>query len=122
MSTVDLLSSDELPDGFRYPAAFERIVGLGLIELEPWSVLDAQSQRARMAGLAKRYPDRRLIPFAARQDNDDVACWQVGDPKSVLLIHDFASPGWEHRATYPSFYDWFRQAIQDLIDFDCSEW
>jgi hypothetical protein len=48
-----------------------------------------------------------------------VACWELaaGDG-TVVVVHDFASPGWEKRDHFSSFYDWLRQAIQDLIEFD----
>ena len=58
-----------------------------------------------------------LLPTG--QDNDDVACWDLRrDPQQVVVIHDFADPGWEHRSEYPTFYAWLRQAIEDLIEFD----
>lgn len=62
-----------------------------------------------------RFPDRKLIPFARREDNDDVACWDLvaGD---VVLIHDFSSPGYEQRKRYADFYGWLREAIEDLIE------
>jgi hypothetical protein len=90
-----------------------------LIELQPWYVLDGKPLRDAMAGLAQRYPDRKLIPFARRQDNDDIACWQSGADQEVFVIHDFASSGWEQRRRFPCFYDWLRRAIEDLIEFDC---
>lgn len=119
MSNIDLFSNEELPAGFSYPRQFEHIVELGLLDLEPWHILKGEALRDTKAGLAQRYPDRRLIPFAYRQDNDDVACWQAGESESVFVIHDFASAGWEQRASFASFYDWLRQAIEDLIEFDC---
>jgi hypothetical protein len=119
MSKVDLLSSAELPKGFSYPRQFEHIVKLGLLDLEPWYVLQGGVLRDTRAGLALRYTERELVPFARRQDNDDIACWQVSEPGKVFVIHDFASAGWEQRATFSSFYDWLRQAVEDLIEFDC---
>jgi hypothetical protein len=74
--------------------------------------------RKTLAGLTERYPTRKLIPFARRQDNDDIACWQVGANEEVFIIHDFASPGWEQHGQFASFYDWFRRAVEDLIEFD----
>lgn len=38
-----------------------------------------------------------VIPFARRDDNDDIACFEVGKGKSVQIIHDFASEGFEQR-------------------------
>ncbi|MBE7464607.1 MAG: hypothetical protein HS116_14110 [Planctomycetes bacterium] len=119
MSKIDLFSSAELPVGFGYPRQFEHIVELGLLDLEPWYVLHGKALRDAKAGLAQRYPERQLVPFARRQDNDDVACWQAGDSESVFVIHDFASVGWEQSASFASFYEWLRQAIEDLIEFDC---
>jgi hypothetical protein len=58
-----------------------------------------------------------------RQDNDDVACWDAdadadADAGKVVIVHDFASPGYEQRAELADFYSWFRQAIEDFIDFE----
>lgn len=119
MKKLDLLSEKELPRDFTYPRQFNHILDLGLTELEPWSVLEGKRLRETMVGLAQRYPSRKLIPFARRQDNDDIACWQVGSNEDVFVIHDFASPGWEERDRFPSFYDWLRRAVEDLIEFDC---
>jgi hypothetical protein len=113
---ADLLTIDDLPDGFDYPAEFVRVVELGLTDLEPWWIFDGDLLRHRIAGLRSRYPERCLIPFARRQDNDDVACWDL-DEGDIAVVHDFASPGWEQRgARYPDFNAWLRQAIEDLIE------
>jgi hypothetical protein len=114
---ADLLGSDELPDGFEYPREFFRVVELGMTNIEPWHIIGGDRLRSRYLGMQKRYQDRRLVPFAVRQDNDDVACWDA-PASTVAIVHDFASPGWEQRAELPSFYAWLRQAIEDLIDFE----
>jgi hypothetical protein len=116
---ADLLPVEDLPRGFWYPPSFVRVVELGLTHLEPWHVLEGAALRERKDGLSERFPARELVPFASRQDNDDVACWDLvhgGD--RVVVIHDFAAPGWENRDEYPDFYAWLRQAVEDLIDFD----
>jgi len=118
MKSLDLLTEKELPRGFSYPRQFERIVERGLTELEPWYVLGGKPLRDTITGLAERYADRKLVPFARRQDNDDVACWQVGTNEEVFIIHDFAAPGWEQRGQFATFYDWLRRAIEDFIEFD----
>lgn len=118
MRCLDLLTEKECPRGFSYPRPFTRVVQLGLTDLEPWYLLEGKSLRDTLAGLGERYPRRQLIPFARRQDNDDVACWQVGDGDAIFVIHDFSSPGWEQRAQFATFYDWLRRAIEDFIEFD----
>lgn len=70
-------------------------------------------------GLKKRYPTRMLVPFARRIDNDNIACWDLDKAGRVSIIHDFASPGWEQEAELEDFYGWLRQAIEDLIEYDC---
>ena len=113
---ADLLSQRELPVGFAYPSTFLRVVELGLVNLEPWWIFDGAVLRDRLHGLKERYPDRALIPFARRDDNDDVACWDRKPPR-VVVIHDFASPGYESRGDFVDFNAWFRRAVEDFLDF-----
>ncbi|MFI5532190.1 hypothetical protein ACIA8O_27020 [Kitasatospora sp. NPDC051853] len=112
---ADLLGTAELPDGFVYPSEFLRVVELGLTDLEPWWIFDGDLLRRRSTVLARRYPQRRLVPFARRQDNDDVACWDLGTGK-VVVIHGMAGPGWEQRAEHLDFVAWFRSAVDDMFE------
>jgi hypothetical protein len=114
---ADLLSTTDLPDGFEYPPEFVRVVELGLTNIEPWWIIDGDRLRNRFVGLHERYRERSLVPFAVRQDNDDVACWDT-TKGNVAIVHDFASPGYEQRSDFRDFYAWFRQAIEDFIDFE----
>ncbi|HEX8967829.1 MAG TPA: hypothetical protein VF937_08125 [Chloroflexota bacterium] len=114
---AELLSATDLPKGFVYPHEFVRVVELGLTNLEPWWILQGDLLRDHFVGLRKRYEKRRLVPFARREDNDDVACFDA-DSGTVVIIHDFTTPGWEQRAEYIGFYSWLRQAIEDLIAFE----
>ncbi|SDJ72502.1 hypothetical protein SAMN04487820_101493 [Actinopolyspora mzabensis] len=116
---ANLLSPGCLPKGFNYPTEFVRVVGLGITDMEPWAILEGEGLLARYAGLQKRYPDRNVIPFAHRIDNDDVACWDLDRDARVVIVHDFASPGWERQGEFGGFYDWLRQAVEDLIEYDC---
>jgi hypothetical protein len=113
------LADDELPKGFLYPNQYKRIVDLGLVDLEPWHIMSGKRLSWRNSGLKHRYPLRTLIPFAERQDNDDVACWEVvSDKTRTVRIHDFADAGWEQKQEYEDFYAWFTQAVADLVEFD----
>ncbi len=85
---AELLSVQDLPVGFRYPASFVRVIELGLTNLEPWHMLEGSRLRERNQGLAQRFPARSLVPFAIRQDNDDVACWDL--EQSHALQHALA--------------------------------
>ncbi len=115
---TELLTVDDLPPGFDYPRPFVRVVELGLSNLEPWWIVGGELLRQRHLGIRERYPDRSLVPFAVRQDNDDVACWDLSQGDRVVVIHDYASPGDELVCEFSDFTAWFRQAIDDLLDWE----
>ncbi|MFF4530351.1 hypothetical protein ACFY1P_13840 [Streptomyces sp. NPDC001407] len=114
---MDILSSAELPGEFVYPEEFLRAIESGLVGLDPWWLLEGKDLRARVSGLRQRFPERHLMPFARREDNDDVACWDL-DSGTVREIHDFTTPGRENRREFATFYDWLRAALEDFIEFE----
>ncbi len=84
-----LLGEDHLPPGFTYPGDFRWVVERRLVDLEPWSILEGEPLARKLLGLRKRYAASPLVPFAARVDNDDVACWDMDlRPGRVVVIHD----------------------------------
>jgi hypothetical protein len=115
---LELLDSGSAPPWFRYPKDFLRVVRQNLIDLTPWYLMKRADVLVRMDGLRQRYPDRQLVPFARRDDNDDIACWAKNEGEKVFLIHDFASPGHEQRRVFPDFWSWFKTAIDEMIDFE----
>jgi hypothetical protein len=47
-----------------------------------------------------------------------VACWDLAQG-NIVIVHDYAAPGWERRRPeFATFYDWFRQAVEDCITFE----
>ena len=103
--------------GFDYPPQFRRLVREGLVDLKPWHVLLDNALIVRRNGLRRRYPSRHLMPFAERQDSEDVACWDL-DASDVVIVHDHSVPGSEQRRRFPDFTAWLRQAFEDYIDFE----
>lgn len=118
MIEVELLNSTELPQEFKYPKAVIKLIELGMVNYEVWYFFDKYSLRERYAGLKERYPNRELVPFARRGDNDDIACFEVNKGETVQIIHDYASQGYEQRHVYENFWDWFRDAIEEMIEFE----
>ena len=113
-----LLTSADLPDDFVYPSAFVRVVEHGLLDLEPWEILEGPRLLQRLQGLRSRYPERRYIPFARRTDNDDVACWDLDELVDlVVVVHDFASVGWERQGSFEDVHAWLRQAFEDFVEW-----
>ena len=78
----------------------------GMVGWGAWYIIPEQRAKQRLIGLMRRYPSRKLIPFAKRDDCDDIACFEVDRPNFVEIIHDFSSPGFEQRQEYTSFKQW----------------
>lgn len=80
-------------------------------DITPWHIFTEQERHLKSEGLKKRYPNKLYAPFAYRQDNDDVACLFNG---KVLIIHDYASPGWEARKNISlSINEWLEMVLEE---------
>lgn len=114
---IDLLGDAERPPWLEYPRAYVRLVEQGLTDLTPWYFLEKTGMLKYASELHGRYGLRRL-PFARRQDNDDVACFEEGHNGAVVLIHDGATPGTEVRSRFGDVWSWFRYAVEEMIEWD----
>jgi hypothetical protein len=99
------------------PAGLLRIVEQNLVDLTPWQVMPREMAAKRLEGLRQRYA-RKYVPFARRMDNDDLACLDPERPEEIVIVHDFASEGFEQRRRFDTFWDWFRAAIEEMIAFE----
>lgn len=110
------LPTEILPKGFQYPDSYISFVSNELPDLEPWHFLYPREINSIYNGLKQRYPNRILVPFARRSDNDDMACFdasEVTENPKVFIIHDFASPGWEKRGELDNFLSWVEFAKEE---------
>jgi len=115
MGTKYILEPDERPLWLEYPRPFLRLVEQNLVDLRPWRVLPAAEALKNASLLKQRYPSRDLFPFAIKQNDDETACWAKGDLHRVVTINPFTDPGWEASAQYGSFWDWFRDAVEETM-------
>ena len=99
-----------------YPKEFLKVAHLEFLDFDFWYLMDYDQTEWRIKGLQERYPERKLVPFARRGDNDDIVCFDIEKDVKVQKNHDFASAGWEQRREYNSFWDWFREAIDEMIE------
>lgn len=118
---IELLEKNEKPDNFVYPKSVIKLVDLNLTNFDVWYFMDKESAKIRLAGLHKRYPERKLIPFARRGDCDDIACFEVGKGEQVYVIHDFASSGYEQREIYENVWKWLTDVVNTMIEFELME-
>ncbi|MCM1235244.1 MAG: hypothetical protein NC489_34520 [Ruminococcus flavefaciens] len=112
---MKLYNINAIYNDFSYPAEFIKVAELNLADFQMWYLMDNEQVDDRIKGLKLRYPSRKLIPFARRDDNDDIACFEVGKSNRVQIIHDFAEEGFEQRKEFICFWDWFRAAIDEMI-------
>lgn len=103
---------------FPYPESFITTINLNPpIDIEPWWLIVFEDGDVDYwhHTLKQLYPKRELIPFAKFNANDDIACFDghdsSGEPK-VLIIHAYASEGWELHGTYNNFDAWLSEAIK----------
>lgn len=101
---------------YDYPDSFAKVLELNLLDYDFWYLMSNEQVETRIVGLKQRYSNRKLIPFARRDDSDDIACFEDGQGEKVFIIHDFSSEGFEQRRIYENFWDWFKDAIQEMIE------
>ncbi|MEI6352164.1 MAG: hypothetical protein WCP06_13790 [Verrucomicrobiota bacterium] len=105
-----------LPDWFEYPTGFRNLVEQGSVNFKPWCLVDADFAMKTYPALRERY-GRELFPIALRQGTDDVACLEKGRGEVIAIINGYTSPGWENEDEFESFWQWFRAAIDEMIEF-----
>lgn len=101
---------------FEYPEAYEKLLELKLLDFDVWYLIPEEQAQRRLLALQERYPSRKLIPFARRDDNDDIACFEVGKENRVQIIHDFASLGFEQRAELQDLWEWVENAVKEMVE------
>ncbi len=115
---MELLTKEQLSEyDFEYPIEYIQILENNILLFKPWEIPLGERLISRFLGLKKRYPKRKVVPFAHRRDCDDVACFDV-ENKNIIVIHDYASEGWEYVGNFDTFWQWFRSAIEDMIMFE----
>lgn len=124
---MQLYSSNSFPDWFEVPNRLIKILTEGDFyqgdyDFGPsWQLLRVEHVELWCEGLKKRYPKRKLYPFARRVGDDDVACFDLDKesfPPKVVIIHDFAGPGWEYRGSFNSFEDWLEAAKKETDEWE----
>jgi hypothetical protein len=114
---IELIDEKELPARFKYPKEFLWVLDIPLSNLKPWIFHSGEGLKSRYEGIKKRYPDRLLIPFAFRQDCDEVACWDLNDNNKIKVIEDYTRANPFEDVEYNTFLDWLKQAVEDMIEF-----
>ena len=124
---MELYNSSNLPNWFELPSKLIDILSdgdffSGDYDFGPsWQLLRVETVDLWSEGLKKRYPKRSLYPFARRVCDDDVACFDLADKSTlpkVIIIHDWASEGWEYRGTFNNFDAWLELAKEETEEWE----
>ena len=113
---MEILNSQEIPEWLKYPSEYRLLIVENIVNFSPWYLLDAKLARLRYEGLRQRYPSRHFFAFAARLDNDEIACWEIDKPGRILILEDFMPEEFAALKEFSTFWDWFRAAIEDMIE------
>jgi len=111
-----------LPVGFRFPESYLFLLEKRPPDIEPWEWLASYKELSIswMNIIKKQFPYRTVIPFAKRDDSDDVSCFDgtdtSGNPK-IIFIHTFCSPGSENRGEANNFDDWLEVTKEESRQF-----
>lgn len=92
------------------------VIGYENSGLEPWYYLDKNNiihvTDVWPAGSYKG----RLVAFARRYDNDDLACFAIEAQhvKSIVVVHGWTDTGYDLVASYDTFWEWLKSVIDDI--------
>lgn len=106
-----------MPDWFQYPDGFNVLVDQGLVNFMPWYLVDAKFALKTQEMFRSRYA-RDLFPIAHRHGTDEVACIESGCETMVKIINGYTSSGHENVVEFGSFWEWFRSAIDEMIELN----
>lgn len=107
---------EDFPSWVNMPTQYFSLIKFDQVKFSPWFFFDRKELMIYCDGLKERYPNRALFPFAKYAYSDDIACLEKENPGKVIIIHDYASPGWEQRHIFDSFEDWFELVLSQRED------
>ena len=114
---IEILPIIKCPVWLKYPQKYLDLVANEKEEFLPWYLTDVEDFFWRIDGLKKRYPLRNLFPFARKDCSDDVACWEKDQGEKIMIIHDYASSGWEQREIFDNFEEWYEWALRQREEY-----
>lgn len=103
---------------FSFPEKYYELLSSKDVKFGEWYIMTEEQVASRLDGLRRRYSKRKIVPFARRYDNDDVACFDVEHNGEILIIHDFASAGYEQRGAFSTLESWLAEVLQQANDQD----
>jgi hypothetical protein len=111
-----IIPESDRPAWLHYPQELLDLVRSGRMPLVPWHFDRAYAAANQYRRFQSRLR-RDLVPFAYRQDREDLACFEKGKGHEVFIIHDNCDAGYEDEGHFASFSDWLRD-----VEAEAAEW
>lgn len=111
----ELLDIEDLD--FEYPEAIERLVALQLVNYDFWYLMKKDQALKLRDQLVEQCRHKKLVPFARRGDNEDIACFEIGKGERVVILRQSEFLGYRPYKVFDTVWDWFREAIEIMIKF-----
>lgn len=107
-----------LPKGYQW-IIDKKIVGFcEFTQLEPWYFLH-EDDFFWANEKWENITEHNLLVFARRQDNDDLACFNVNNKGilEVYLIHGWVNNGFEIVEVYSNIWSWLHTVLNDIEEW-----
>lgn len=112
-----MLNAGDFKFNSNYPQELERLVALRLINFDLWYLISRERAMEILKQLKMECDIKDFVPFARRGDNEDVACFGIGNDRRVIVYKQSDNLGYRPRQVFDSVWDWFRDAIEIMIAF-----
>lgn len=107
------------------PPGYQWLIDRGLAGFEPFTQLQPWHYILpdQCFWASDRWPgvtEKRLLIFARRQDNDDLAAFIVSPTnivEGVALIHGWTGAGFDITQEFSDFWEWLKHVVQDVADW-----
>lgn len=108
------------PKGYKWFIE-KKLVGFdAFTQLQPWYFTPSEE----MFWATESWPNvqvinEKLLVFARRQDNDDLACFSVreGEIVGVVVIQGWVGNGFEVLEKFEDFWKWVKFVIDDIAEW-----
>jgi hypothetical protein len=99
------------------PKELHRLVKLNIVDLTPWQILSRDVALKKLKWLRSQFSPN-YVPFAWRKDRDELACIEPEYPNRIQIVCASEAKDYERAETYDSFWNWFREAINEMILYE----
>lgn len=112
--------ADSRPPGYEYLVRS----GLAGVRIRPWMILALDDAATLTNQVAELFPSRKLVAFAIRTDQLDVACWDAESNDHRIYSIDSYDSGekWAYMQTHTSLSNWLRAVLEMCQEDDLISW